>query len=451
MEMALAIEGGTVVTSRGRRRAHVYVDGGRIVALSQEPLPARERVDASGLLVMPGMVDTHVHLMDPASTDREDFPTGTAAAVRAGVTTIVEHTHASPVRNVADLADKRAYIAGRSRVDFGLAAHAWPDRIDEVPALWRAGVAFFKVFTCTTHGVPGFDPGPLRALLERVAGAGAVVLVHAEEASLLDVAEAELRAAGRSDGALIGEWRNREAELAGLSVASMLARRAGARVVMAHVSNAEALEYVRREQQPGASIAVETCPQYLTLKEADAMDELGFRKFTPPARARSQADLDAMWAALSDNRVHHMATDHAPSARAHKADGSVWDIHFGLPGLDTTLSVLLDGAHAGRISYEQVVGLYSEGPVRAYGLPRTKGSLRAGADADIVLVDPNERWTVVDEDVISKAGWSPLAGRTLVGRAVRTYLRGVLAADGGNVLAEPGLGRFLSGGGAEAQ
>ncbi|WP_284299257.1 amidohydrolase family protein [Homoserinibacter gongjuensis] len=128
----LGIEGGTLVTGAGRMPAHLYVSGGRIAAVSAERLEARERVDASGLLVMPGMIDTHVHLMDPGDETREDFPSGTAAAARAGVTTIIEHTHSGAVREVADLQAKVAHLADRSRVDFGLAAHAFPDRIDQV-------------------------------------------------------------------------------------------------------------------------------------------------------------------------------------------------------------------------------------------------------------------------------------------------------------------------------
>jgi dihydroorotase-like cyclic amidohydrolase len=149
------------------------------------------------------MVDTHVHLMDPAATEREDFPTGTGAAARAGVTTILEHTHAGPVRVPEELAEKQSYLKTRSRVDFGLAAHAWPDRLDQVQPLWEAGVSFFKAFTCTTHGIPGFGTWHLLELFRRVAAADAICLVHCEDEDLTEKAEQALRADGREDPGVI--------------------------------------------------------------------------------------------------------------------------------------------------------------------------------------------------------------------------------------------------------
>jgi dihydroorotase-like cyclic amidohydrolase len=202
------------------------------------------------------------------------------------------------------------------------------------------------------------------------------------------------------------------------------------------VSHAEAIDLL-------AGVTVESCPQYLTLLEDEVVEHGAFRKFTPPARAHDAADLEAMWDELFDGEIDVISSDHAPSTPAQKRAGSIWDVHFGLPGIDTTLSVLLDGAAAGRISYERVVAAYSEAPARIYGL-KTKGRLEPGADADLVIVDPAQRWTVADADVLSKAGWSPFSGRTLTGRAVRTYLRGALAAADGQVAAEPGTGRFVT-------
>lgn len=441
----LAIEGGTVVTGRGRERRHVYVTDGRIAEVTLARRDARERVDAGGLLVMPGMVDAHVHFMDPGAADREDFPAGSAAAVRAGVTTVIEHTHAGPVRDVAELREKLRHLERRSRVDFALGAHAWPGRTGEVAPLRDAGVAFLKAFTCTTHGVPGHDPAHLHALFEAAAAADATCLVHCEDESMTAGAERLLRPAGREDGGVVAAWRSPDAELVAVTVCALLARRTGARAVVAHASGPDVVAAAWREREAGARLLVETCPQYLTLLESEAVEQGALRKFTPPARARSRDDLARMWREVTSGRVDYVASDHAPATLAQKRAGSIWDVHFGLPGVDTTLSVLLDATWRGLLTHERVVELYSEAPARIYGLAG-KGSLEPGADADLVLVDPAARWTVRAGDILSRAGWSPYEGRELRGRAVRTYLRGVLAADAGRVVAEPGLGRWLSAG-----
>jgi dihydroorotase (multifunctional complex type) len=429
----LSIEGGTVVTSRGRSRANIYVTDGKITAVSEERIPARERVDAEGLLVMPGMVDAHVHFMDPSAQEREDFITGSRAAAGAGVTSVIEHAHSGPVRTAEDLREKAAYLTGRSSIDFALGAHAWVDMADEVEPLWHAGAAFMKAFTCTTHGVPGHNPAQLLTLFRACADVGAVCLVHCEDESLTTSAAAALRKSGRGDGGIVPVWRNREAELVAVATSAQLARSSGARVVVAHASNTEVLSVAR------PSCLVESCPQYLTLLEDEVLDQGSLRKFTPPARARSQTDLDAMWAALAGGLIEYISSDHAPATLEQKRAGSIWDVHFGLPGLDTTFAVLLDGAHRGAITYERVVEVYSERPASIYGLIPRKGSLEPGADADIVLVDPEARWTVQDKDILSKAGWSPFSGRTLVGRAVSTFLRGRPPEDGAGIFL-PGAG-----------
>jgi dihydroorotase len=427
----LGVEGGTVVTARGREPAHLYVAGGRIAEVGRERRAARDRIDASGLLVMPGMVDAHVHFMDPSATEREDFPAASAAAARAGVTTVIEHTHSGPVRSAEELRDKAAYLTGRSQVDFALGAHAWPGMAVQVAALWAAGAAFLKAFTCTTHGIPGHSPADLLSLFQGAAAAGATCLVHCEEESLTAAAERDLRQAGREDGGVIPAWRSREAELVAVVGAAQLARSAGARVVVAHASQPDVVTAAR------PSCRVETCPQYLTLLEKEVLEQGALRKFTPPARARGETELDAMWQGLASGDIDYVASDHAPSTLAQKTAGSIWDVHFGLPGIDTTFPILLDGARAGRISYERVVDVYSEAPARLYGLHPRKGSLEPGADADLVLVDPDRRWTVRDEDILSRAGWSPYSGRTFVGGAVKTFLRGRLP--------EPGAGTFVPG------
>ena len=333
----LAIRGATLVTARGRRRAHLYVDGGRIAAITAEELSAREAIDADGLALLPGMVDGHVHFQDPGDTAREDFRTGSAAAAAGGVTTVIEHTHSHPVRDVVALREKVAHLRGRSLIDFGLAAHAWPDRIAEVAPLWAAGVTFFKVFTCTTHGVPGFDHASLLDLFRELARVGALCLAHCEDEAITAANERALRADGRTDPLVVRDWRTREAELVAAGNVGLLARLSGAHVVAAHVSHAEVADLLGREVAAGARLALETCPQYLYLREDELRPHGAFRKFTPPARIRSDADADALWRRVAEGPITHVSTDHAPATRAQKTEGSIWEAPFGLPGVETTL------------------------------------------------------------------------------------------------------------------
>lgn len=444
----LAIVDGTVVGPSGRSKVDLYVSDGRISSIEDtgQRHSATRTVNASGLLVLPGFVDTHVHLMEPGDPSREDFETGTRAAVTAGVTTIIEHTHGWPVTSVDRLHEKRAHVRGRSWIDYGLAAHAWDHNLDQVPALWAEGISFLKMFTCETHGVPAMTSDLMFDYFETLGELGAMALVHCEDDLMTANNERRLRRAGRFDGGLLSEWRSREAELVAIGSTVLLARLTGARINIAHVSNHAALELVTEEQAKGADVLAETCPQYLTLHEEEALMYAPFRKFTPPARLRSRREERRMWDAVDAGRVGLLSSDHAPSTPDQKRDGTLWDVHFGLPGLDTTSSILLDAAISGHLSFESLVRVYSRRPADRYGLTG-KGRIAPGWDADVVLIDPNTTRTLTAETVISRAGWTPYEGREVDGRVVSTFLRGVeIVSDG--VLADIPVGRFLPGPGS---
>jgi dihydroorotase (multifunctional complex type) len=442
----VVVAGGTVVFGTGTQRTDLLIRDGRIEATGGGFDSALRRIDATDLIVLPGGVDTHVHLMEPGDLSREDFPSGTAAAAARGVTTIIEHTHGHPIREVADLHEKKAHLVGRSNVDYALAAHTWPDRVDQIGDLWRAGAAFFKIFTCSTHGVPGLDPANLLAALRAISDVGAVTLIHCEDESITAMAESALKESGRTDNGILLEWRNREAELAATAATASLVSVTGARATIAHVSSPAVAAVVTDAQARGGNLAAEACPQYLLLREDEVHDCGSLRKFTPPARARGDADEEAMWELVRNGTYSHFSTDHAPSTMAQKLDGDIWSAPFGLPGLDTTFPVLIDAALSGKIELADVARLYSETPSKRYGLHPRKGHLGVGADADFVLVDPKGSWLIETGDLLSKAAWSPYSGRTLRGRAIATYLRGEEIARSGQSH-QLRSGTFLAGAG----
>ncbi len=196
---------------------------------------------------------------------------------------------------------------------------------------------------------------------------------------------------------------------------------------------------------------MESCPQYFFLLEDDVLRHGPFRKFTPPARLRTAEDAAPMWRLLADGAISHLSTDHAPATRKQKQEGNIWQAPFGLPGVETTLTLMLHAVHHGRVTLERVVDVLCERPARLYGFYPRKGSLLPGADADVTLVDPGRTRVIRDDQVVSKAGWSPYADMAVVGGPVMTFCRGRLVARDGRPQGEPGWGRWLPGMGASGR
>ena len=441
MTFELVVRGGTVVTATGRQRADVYVQDDRVAAIldPDSPESADKTIDADGRFVLPGMVDTHVHLMEPGDSTREDFPTGTRAAARHGVTTIVEHTHGWPLTSAGRFEEKWHHLRDRSYVDYALAAHAFPEHAGEIRSLWEAGVTFFKIFTCATHGIPAVTAEMLLEVFEELASLDAACLVHCEDDVMTARNERRLKAEGRIDPGVIPEWRSREAELVAVGSTALLAKVTGVRATVAHASSADVVDLIQRERAAGSPIVAETCPQYLYLHESEIHDHGPFRKFTPPARIRSAEDEDRMWNAFNDGSISHLSTDHAPSTEAQKLEGTIWECHFGLPGLDTTVPLMVDAALSGRTTLERLVEAYAQRPAEQYRL-RGKGRVDVGYDADLVILDPHATWQITNEAVVSRAGWTPYAGREVRGRVESVLLRGNAIEDGA-----PPRGRFMPG------
>ncbi len=252
-EVDLVVRGAQLVTPGDQIETDLYVHEGRVIGQGRFDLPAKEVMDGKGLFLLPGMIDAHVDFMDPGDLAREDFPSGSAAAAVAGVTTVIEHSHGVQVTNGAELRRKREYLKDRSVIDFGLGAHFSPRGIEDIREALQEGAAFIKVFTCTTHGVIAVENGIFFKAMKRFVPEGALYLVHAEDDSLTREAENELKSAGREDGMVIPEWRNLLAEQVAVTTTAQMAQASGANVVIAHCSHPTIVDIVSRYRRRGAT------------------------------------------------------------------------------------------------------------------------------------------------------------------------------------------------------
>ncbi|AGA68045.1 dihydroorotase, multifunctional complex type [Desulfitobacterium dichloroeliminans LMG P-21439] len=438
----LQIVNAKIVTEQGKIDGCITINNGKIEAISSTPLVnAKETIDAKGLFVLPGFIDQHVHFMDLGESEREDYIHGTTAAAMAGVTTVIEHTHSRPILKVEDFSKYKEYFEQRALVDFGFAAHIWPGQYEELEKLWQEGVSYFKMFTCTTHGVPGQDNASIYGAFSKVASFGGSVLVHCEDEALTAENEKILKENNREDGHVIQEWRSKDAEAVSVANVCFIAKETGARVTIAHLSHPDVVRTVLQAKASGANVLSEICPQYLYLEENTLAERGSFGKFTPPSRSAQESE--ELMELVGNGDLDILASDHAPSTKQHKTSGSIWKTPFGLPGIDTTSSVMLTAVNKGKLSLERFVQMYSENPAKALGLYPKKGCIRVGADADLVLVDMERQWTIQEDSIQSKAKWTPFEGFECIGKAVMTLLRGQVIMSEGQLLGKPGDGKYV--------
>jgi dihydroorotase len=436
----LLIRNATVVLPWGMESLDIGVRAGVVVTLAPGgSAEAAEVIDATGLHVLPGLIDAHTHLRDPEQAAVESIPSGTRAAVLGGLCAVFDMPNGNPsITTAGRLQAKKDFAATRSWCDLGLYVGAARGHIDELASLELAeGVCAVKVFAGSSTGDLLIEDDET---LEQVMRHGRRrVAYHSED---------EYRLRERRplfhEGmpyATHAEWRDVEAAFLGTRRLMALARKTGRPAHILHVSTAEELDYLQDYRDIAT---VEVLLNHLTQWAPDAYDRLGpYAVMNPPIR--DARHMEAAWAAVRDGLVDVVGSDHAPHARAAKE--KPWPLcAAGLTGVQTIVPVMLDHVSAGRLSLMRLADLMCAGPARVYGV-RGKGRIARGYDADFTLVDMGRRRVIEESWIASPCGWTPFAGMAVTGWPVATIIRGHTVMRDDEVLGEP-IGRLVSFGGS---
>jgi len=449
----LLVTGGTLVTSGGVRPASLGVTAGRIAAVLSPDASAAagETLDVTGLHVLPGVIDTHVHTRHPGVAAREDFLSGTTAAAAGGITTLFEMPIAKlPVNSGAALRARAALLQPTALIDFALyggAGHENPATIAE-----EAGAIAFKTFLQPPpparldefSGLWCTDEVQLRELMGVVKATGLRHCFHCEHTATFAALQAQLEAAGRTTGKAHAESRPPVVEELSVAIVLALAEDLGARVQVVHCSSPRAARMARDARWRGVDATVETCPPYLFFTD-EALDRLGpYAKCNPPLRGEN--DVRGLRQCLREGLIEVIGTDHSPFLAEDKDRGAA-NIYLappGLAGLEVLVPLMLTAVHRGWITLEALAGLLSENAARLFRLPQ-KGRLVAGADADLTIVDLGAVWTYDSTAALTKsrANMRIYDGVELHGRVVHTIVRGAPVYRDGEVIGRPGHGQFV--------
>jgi allantoinase len=434
--MAKVLRSTRVLTPQGIAPAAVIVDQERITALrSWNEVPAgAELSDFGDFVLLPGLVDSHVHINDPGRTEWEGFETATQAAAAGGVTTLVDMplNCVPETLDVPSLEAKRRAAQGRAWVDWA----AWggivggPARGDaeSLESLARAGVPGFKCFLIHS-GIDGFawvDETDLRAALEKLRGTWLPLLAHAEAAGPIDAATQALNSVG-------SDWRKYStyllsrpdaAEVEAIALLIRLAEEFQTPIHIVHLSSAEALPLLKDARERGVPVTVETCAHYLWFDAAEIPDGATEFKCAPPIR--DAKNREALWSALNEGLIEMVITDHSPCPPEMKRrDEGRWDLAWGgIASLGLVLPVLWTGMKQRGIGLERIGVWMASAPAKLAGMSGRKGAIAIGADADFAVFDPEAKWTVTPSDLHFRHKISPYLGAELRGRVLETWLRG---------------------------
>lgn len=452
MKITRIIRGASVIREGVLIKMDIQVSGEQIAGLSLPGVltpPDAEVIEADGLWALPGGVDVHVHLREPGYTHKEDIETATRAAAAGGYTTVLGMPNVSPPTMTAtDLRDTLALYDRKSLVDYNHnPAAKQPDQLAEMAEM---GIAAYKIYMVADTGrsyphpaaIGVHDHGHLLEAMEVVAQTGLILMVHAHDQRIEEVVEQRFWEQGdRSPEAYARTLMTGDGLLwdTATSLLIRMAEATGCRLHIVHTTTSRQIEMINRARRRGVAVTCEANHWTLFLATWKLVQELGPYVLSYWVPSHHQ---QAVWEALADGSIDMVASDHAPHTREEKDVGyqDMWAAHTGTPGIQYQLPLLIDAHHGGRISLDRLVEVVAGAPARLFGLS-SKGRIEPGADADLVLIDPDRQWTITNDSVLSKIDWTPYHGRTIRGAVERTMVRGADVYVGGEVVGSPGHGR----------
>ena len=418
MKWDLVIKGATLVSSKERQLMDVAIMGHKIVKIDRK-LPdvhGADTLQAEGMILIPGVIDSQVHFRDPGSEHKEDFETGGRAAAMGGITTILDMPNTHPSTTTPKRMEEKFQLAQKKcMVNFGLFVGATGDNISDIKkCLEKEYCHGIKIFLGSSTGdLLLYDPPKLMQIFQECPFP---IAVHSESEAILQ------SRIGVRDSATSAHahplWRNEESALESTQMILDLARRSNRKIHVLHISTASEMEYLEQNKE---HCTVEVTPQHLTLYAPDCYDRLGtYAQMNPPIRESHHRE--ALWQGIQNGTVDVIGSDHAPHTRSEK------DIPYpgspsGMPGVQTLLPIMLEHCHQGKITLEKLVELVCENPAKLYNL-NGKGFVQEGYDADLTLIDPHQVHTITNEEQESRTGWTPFDGNRVTGMPVATIVQG---------------------------
>lgn len=455
--MSLLIQNGLVVTSTGSYTADVYVEDGKIKTIGDNlDIAAQTIVDAEGKYVLPGAIDPHTHLAMPfmGTSAQDDYETGTVAAACGGVTCVVDFDLQQKGESILQaLERKKSWAKDKVVVDYSLHPAIMdprPEVIDEIQdAIQKYGTPSFKIFMVYDFRV---DDATMIRLLKETKKYGGLVQVHAENVHIIDHLNEEFEKAGKLAPYYHAKSRPNIAEEEAVSRAAKMVELTGSRIYIVHLSSKEGLDRVKEARNKGINVFAETCPQYLLLDE-ERYKESGFNgaKYVMSPPLRTKESNTALWEGINQGHVQVVATDHCPFDIKGKKDMNGTDdykkIPNGAPGIETLLMLMhSEGVVKGRISLEKMVDVLSTATAKMFGLA-DKGEIQVGKDADIVIFDPKQKFTITQEKLHMNVDYTPYEGMQVTGMPVQVFSRGKKVSewkdDHVEYVGEKGYGRFV--------